>query len=177
MTTVTPDFDPEPITMLPGLDELRAKWAHDARALRILADFDHLAAPGTRIWVYGQECFAATVVGLSVDLHEMLLGGVDMLAPVLCAPLLAATRDDTGELFQVGPVVAVPLAAAEAGWHVVDAAGLLVAGGPNIDEAKARRIAARYGEGHGVRLGVPVGGVDRRPDDGLGVFDPENPIY
>lgn len=166
-----------PIIMLTrSLDELREEWARDTRATEKLARYDDLAEPGTRIWVYGYpECFAATVVGLSIDFVESMFAPVDTPLAEFIEPLLAATRDDTGELFQVGAVVTCTLEAAQTAWHVVDGDGLIVAGGPGISEDRAREIATRRGPGYSSRYGVPACGVEQRPDDGLGTFDPEKP--
>lgn len=152
------------------IDELRADWAHNPSAADTLNHYAPLCEPGTRIWVYGYpECFAATVVGLSRDLVESLFGPVDGETARFIEPMLAATRDDTGELFQVGHHVTARREDADRAWHILDAGGLLVAGGPPIyDRDRAAKIAARYGATHTVRQGVPSTGVDRRPDDGLG---------
>ncbi|MFD7161308.1 hypothetical protein ACFV9C_42450 [Kribbella sp. NPDC059898] len=163
-----------PIIMLTRtLDEIRDEWANDLYASEALSRYVGLDEAGTRIWVYGQECFAATVVGLSLDLVESMFAPTDCPIRHFAEPLIAATRDDTGELFQVGAGVTATLEAAQKGWHILDSEGLIVAGGPNITQARAQEIANRRGPGFTIRRGVPVDGVDRRPDDGLGIFEPE----
>jgi hypothetical protein len=137
-----------------------AEESAQSRATRRLADYEGLADPGTRVWVYGApEPFPGTVQGLSVSTIERIFGGTDQSGPELCPPVLAITRDDTGETVQATPRVTARREDAERAWHVIDRAGRVVAGGPPIfgrDQAEA--IATRYGQEHTVCRGIAQAG-------------------
>jgi hypothetical protein len=116
---------------------------------------DELPEPGTRVFSYGSQKAPGlgnlgTATGVQIPVIEKLFGQAGWL------PLNVLVRFDDGHEAALSPLIVRPLVQVSTAWHVLDAAGRIIAGGPAIAEGRARQIAhERGGQLHRGLPGLP----------------------
>jgi hypothetical protein len=136
----------------------KGQWHPGMHEHRACGDrYDELPEPGTRVFSYGGQKATGPgnlgiAAGVQIPVIEKLFGQAGWL------PLNVLVRFDDGREAALSPLIVRPLVQVSTAWHVLDAAGRIIAGGPAMAEGRVRQIAQeRGGRAHRGLPGLPAG--------------------